>query len=60
MSGRGVSCGPAAVRWLLLRVRIPPGSWLLSVVSFVSCQVEVSVWGRSLFQRSPTECGVSV
>jgi hypothetical protein len=26
---------------------------------FVCCQVEVSVTGRSLVQRSPIECGVS-
>jgi hypothetical protein len=31
----------------------------LSLVSVVCCQVEVSVTGRSLVQRSPTECGVS-
>ena len=31
----------------------------LSVVSDVCCQVDVSVSGRSLVQRSPTECGVS-
>ena len=31
----------------------------LSVVSVVCCQVEVSVSGRSLVQRSPTECSVS-
>jgi hypothetical protein len=31
----------------------------LSVVSVVCYQVEVSVTGRSLFQRSCTECGVS-
>ena len=29
------------------------------VVSVVCCQVEVSASGRSLVQRSPTECGVS-
>jgi hypothetical protein len=28
----------------------------LSVVSVVCCQVEVSATGRSLVQRSPTEC----
>jgi hypothetical protein len=33
------------------------GGW--SVVSVVCCQVEVSASGRSLVQRSPTECGVS-
>jgi hypothetical protein len=31
----------------------------LSVVSVVFCQLEVSTTGRSLVQRSPTECGVS-
>jgi hypothetical protein len=31
----------------------------LYVFSFVCCQVEVSATGRSLLQRSPTECGVS-
>jgi hypothetical protein len=30
---------------------------LLSVASVVCCQVEVSATGRSLVQRSPTECG---
>ena len=30
-----------------------------SLVSVVCCQVEVSATGRSLVQRSPTECGVS-
>ena len=32
----------------------------LSVVNFVSCQVEISAMDRSLDQRSSTECGVSV
>jgi hypothetical protein len=32
---------------------------VLSLVSVVFCQVEVSATGRSLVQRSPTECGVS-
>ena len=31
----------------------------LSLVSVTCCQVEVSVTGRSLVQRSPTERGVS-
>jgi hypothetical protein len=31
----------------------------LSLVSAVCCQVEVSASGRSLIQRSPTECDVS-
>jgi hypothetical protein len=29
-------------------------------LSVICCQVEVSVTGRSLVQRSPTECGLSV
>ena len=40
----------------------PAGSWMdgcLSLVSVMCCQVEVSIMGRSLFQRSPTERGVS-
>jgi hypothetical protein len=32
----------------------------MSVVSVVYCQVEVFATGRSLVQRSPTDCGVSV
>ena len=32
---------------------------VLSLVSVVFCQVEVSATCRSLVQRSPTECGVS-
>jgi hypothetical protein len=32
----------------------------LSLVSGVCCQVEVSATGRSLVQRSPTYCGVSL
>jgi hypothetical protein len=35
------------------------GHGCLSFVSVVCCQVEVSESGRSLVQRSPTECGVS-
>jgi len=43
-----------------LRVRIPLRARLsVSVVSVVCCQVDVSASGRSLVQRSPTECGVS-
>jgi len=43
---------------LELRVRIPPGAWMLSLVSVVCCQVQVSATGRSRVQRSPTECSV--
>jgi hypothetical protein len=32
----------------------------LSLVQCLCCQVEVSATGRSLVQRSPTDCGVSV
>jgi hypothetical protein len=35
------------------------GHGYLSLVSVVRCHVEVSASGRSLVQRSPTECGVS-
>jgi len=40
-----------------LRVRIPPVEWM-SVVSVVCSPVEVSATGRSLVQRSPTDCTV--
>ena len=38
-----------------------PAGWhgRLSLVSVVFCCVEVTGLGRSLVQRSPTECGVS-
>ena len=32
----------------------------MSVVSVVCCQVQVSATGRSLVQRSPTDCGASL
>ena len=35
------------------------GHAYLSLVSVVSCQVEVFASGLSLVQRSPTECGAS-
>ena len=35
------------------------GHRCLSLLSVVCCQVEVSVIGQSLIQRSPTECGAS-
>ena len=31
----------------------------MSLVNVVSCQVELSATGRSVVQRSPTDCGVS-
>jgi len=37
----------------------PAGAWMaLSCACCVCFQVEVSAMGRSLIQRSPTECGV--
>jgi len=39
----------------------PAGAWMyvsMSLVSVVCSQVEVSVWGWSLVQKSRTECGV--
>jgi len=37
----------------------PAGAWM-SVLSVVRCQVEVSATGRSLVQRSPTDCDASL
>jgi hypothetical protein len=37
-----------------------PADGCLSVVSVVCCQVEVCATGRSLVQRSLTDCGVSL
>ena len=57
---RCLRCGSAAARLLGLWVRIPPGAWMfVSCDCFVYCRVEVSASVWSLFQRSPTECGVS-
>jgi len=55
LGSRGLRRGSEAARLLGLWVRIPPGA-CLSLVSVVCCQVEVSVSGWSLVQRSPTEC----
>ena len=42
------------------RVRIlPAGHVCLSLVNVLCCLVELSATGRSLIQRSPTDCGVS-
>ena len=54
----GLRRGCAADRLLGLRVRIPPGAWMS--VCCECCQVKVSATGRSLVQRSPTDCGVSL
>jgi hypothetical protein len=57
---RVLRCGAAAVCLLALRVRISPEAriFVVSVVC-LCCQAEVSVTSWSLFQKSPTECGVS-
>jgi hypothetical protein len=50
-------------RLLRLWVRIPPGAWMsvcLSVLSVEVCHLEVCSSGWSFFQRSSTDCGVSV
>jgi len=49
----------AAVRLLELWARIPLGALMSVSLSVVFCHVEVSATGRSLVQRSPTDCGVS-
>ena len=53
-----VAARSAAVRSLGWRVRIPPGTCMS--VSCERSQVQVSATGRSLVQRSPTACGMSV
>jgi hypothetical protein len=57
---RGLRSGSVVARLLVLRVRLPPGSAYLSLVSVVWCQVEDSATSRSLVQRNPTECNVSL
>jgi len=37
----------------------PAGGIDVSLLNVVCYQVEISAWGLSLFQRSPTDCGVS-
>ena len=58
-SGREGRRESAAAHLLGLRVRNRPEHRCLSLVTVVYCQMEVSVSGRSLVQRSPTVCGVS-
>jgi hypothetical protein len=54
---RGLRRRSAAVHLLGLRFRIPPGPWTFVSCECSCCQVEVSATGRSLVQRSPTDCG---
>jgi hypothetical protein len=55
---RGLTSRPKAARLLGLRASIPRGTWL-PASCVVYCEVEVSASGRSLAQRSPTECVLS-
>ena len=52
---RGLSRGSAAAWFLGFRVRILPEAWMFCLVNVV-CQVEASLSGWSLVQRSSTEC----
>ena len=45
-------------RLLVLRVRIPPGTWMS--VCCVCCEVDVSAASWSLVQRSATDCNASL
>jgi hypothetical protein len=56
---RGIRRGSEAVRLLGLRIRIPPGVWMSLLWLLCVVTQEISAWGSSLVQRSPTECGVS-
>jgi hypothetical protein len=55
---RGLRRKSAAERLLGSWVRIPAGAYIFCLVQCLCCQVEVSATGRSLIQRSPTDCGV--
>ena len=54
----GLRCGSVVACLLGLQVWILPRAWM-AVPCVVHCQVEVSVTGRSLIQRSPIGYGVS-
>jgi hypothetical protein len=49
-----------AARFQELLVRILIGHGYLSLVNVECCRIEVSATGRSLVQRSPTDCGASL
>jgi hypothetical protein len=55
---RGLRRRSAAERLLGSWVRIPPGAWMFVSCGWLCCQVDVSATGRSVVQRSPTDCGV--
>jgi hypothetical protein len=56
---RGLRRRSAAAPFLGLWVQIPPVHTCRSLLSVVFRQVEVSVLGWSLVQKSPTECGAT-
>lgn len=56
---RGLKRASAAVHLLGLRFLNPLKTWTLSLVSIVCRRVEVFVTGRSLVQRTTTDCRVS-
>jgi hypothetical protein len=55
---RGLRRRSAAECLLGSWVRIPPGAWMFVSCECLCCQVEVYATGRSLVQRSPTDCDV--
>jgi hypothetical protein len=57
---RGLRHRSAAESLLGSWVRIQPGAWMFVSCECLCCHVEVSATGRSLVQRSPTDCGVCV
>ena len=57
---RGLRRGSSAAGLLRLWVTIPLGHGCLSVMSVMFCRVEVCETSWSLFQKSPTDCGVSL
>ena len=54
-----LKCRFVVAQLMRLQVQSCQGHGYLSVVSVVCCQVDVSVMGQSLVQRSPTKWGVS-
>ena len=55
-----VRCGYAAVHLLGLWFQIPPRGMDVCLVGAVCCQVQVSVLGWSLTQKSPINCDASI
>ena len=56
----GLRCGSAVAHLQGLRFRIPPWAWMsLSCECWMLSERDVSASGRSLVQKSPTECDLS-